>query len=56
MDVEVIKVDGLRFRDPSRFLSSAIARAFASAIRAGSQGPQSVVANPRTMTDTSRSN
>lgn len=39
-------VDGVRFHDQRRFRSSAVTRAFASAIRAGSQGPQSEVSEP----------
>jgi hypothetical protein len=39
-------LDGFRFRDQSRFRSSEVTRAFASAMRAVSQGPQSEVSQP----------
>jgi len=39
-------LDGSRFHDQSRFQSSEITRAFASALRAVSQGPQSAASGP----------
>lgn len=39
-------LDGLRFHDQTRFLSSEVTRAFASATRAVWQGPQSEVSEP----------
>ncbi len=43
-------LDGLRFHDQSRFLSSEVTRAFASAIRAVWQAPQSEVSGPHEVT------